>query len=174
MPRNCGICSACCRWPSVAEINKPTRESCQFLDKQGFRCTRYDTRPEACSAYHCTWIRGMGSAHEFRDRPDTCGVLIDRRSTQFGVVLVAKSLAPGAAMLPKGQGAIQRATRDEKTSCLVINDDELIIAVAGPDALKQEVARRGPQLGGQREFLQNIVAYTMQHKRVYPGLNHGG
>ncbi len=114
----------------------------------------------------------MGSAHESRDRPDTCGVLIDRRSTQFGVVLVAKSLTPGAAMSGKGQGAIQRATRDEKMPCLVINDDDQIIAAAGPPDFMQEVARKGPQLGNQRDWITNIVA-AAQEGRIYPGLDHG-
>ncbi len=173
-PRNCGTCSACCRWPSVAEIDKPAREPCRFLEKQAHHCTRYDTRPEACSAYHCTWIRGHGSSINNRDRPDSCGVLIDRRSTQFGVVLVAKSLTPGAAMSPKGQKAIERTTRDEGLPCLVINDDEQIIAAAGPPDFMQEVVRKGPELGGQREWLQNIVAYAMQEKKAYPGLQHGG
>ncbi|KKL22400.1 hypothetical protein LCGC14_2435830 [marine sediment metagenome] len=114
----------------------------------------------------------MGSAHDNRDRPDSCGVLIDRRSTQFGVVLVAKSLTPNAAMSPKGRRAIERTTRDEKMSCLIINDDELIIAVAGPDELKQEVVNKGGRLGGERDFFQNIVAYAVKHKKVYPGLAH--
>ncbi len=173
MPRNCGTCSACCRWPSVVEIDKPAREPCRFLGKKGYRCSIYDNRPKACSAYHCTWIRGMGSEHENRDRPDSCRVLIDRRSTQFGVVLVAKSLTPNAAMSPKGQRAIERTTRDEGLPCLVINDDEQIIAAAGPPDFMQEVVRKGPELGGQREWLVNIVAMA-QEGRVYPGLDHGG
>lgn len=174
MSRHCGTCSACCRWPSVAEIDKPARVPCQFLAKQGFnRCAIYGKRPEACSAYHCTWIRGHGSSIDNRDRPDTCGVLIDRRSTQFGVVLVAKSLTPGAAMSPKGQQAIERTTRDEGLPLLVINDDEQIIAAAGPKDFMKEVIAKGPHLGGQRDWLTNIVA-AAREGRVFPGLNHGG
>ncbi len=173
MPRSCGTCSACCRWPSVAEIDKPAREPCRFLGKQGYRCTIYSDRPEACSAYHCTWIRGHGSSMDSRDRPDSCGVLIDRRSTQFGVVLVAKSLFPGAAMSPKGQRAIERTTRDEGLPCLVINDDDQIIGAAGPPDFMQEVARKGPQLGNQKEWITNIVA-AAQEGRVFPGLEISG
>jgi hypothetical protein len=115
----------------------------------------------------------MGSAHEFRDRPDSCGVLIDRRSTQFGVVLVAKSLTPNAAMSPKGVKAIERTTRDEGLPCLVINDDEQIIAAAGPPGFMQEVVRKGPELGNQKDWITNIVAMA-QEGRIYPGLPHGG
>ncbi len=173
--RKCGTCSACCRWPSVAEIAKPARIPCQYLHKQGFRCTIYADRPKACAAYRCTWLRGMGSAHHNRDRPDTCGVLIDRRSTQFGVVLVAKSLVPGAAMSPKGKRAIERTTRDEGLPCLVIDDDERVIGAAGPPEFMKEVMSKGPdiRLGGQRDWITNIVA-AAQEGRVFPGLAHGG
>ena len=117
----------------------------------------------------------MGSAVDNRDRPDTCGVLIDRRSTQFGVVLVAKSLTPNAAMSPKGKRAIERTTRDEGLPCLVIDDDERVIGAAGPPEFMKEVMSKGPdiRLGGQKDWLTNIVA-AAQEGRIYPGLSHGG
>ena len=170
--RRCGTCSACCRWPLVAEIAKPAREPCRFLEKQGFRCKIYETRPEACAKYRCTWLRGMGATG---DRPNDCGVLIDRRSTQWGVVLVAKSLVPGAAMSPKGKRAIERTTRDEGLPCLVIDDDERVIGAAGPPEFMKEVMSKGPdiRLGGQKDWITNIVA-AAQEGRVFPGLDHGG
>ena len=175
--RKCGTCSACCRWPSVEEINKPAREPCRFLAKQGYRCTIYEDRPKACAEYRCAWLRGKGSVVNNRDRPDTCGVLIDRRSTQFGVVLVAKSLTPNAAMSPKGKRAIERTTRDEGMPCLVIDDDERVIGAAGPPEFMKEVERKiwngQGHLGGQKDWLVNIVA-AAQEGRVYPGLDHGG
>jgi len=173
--RKCGTCSACCRWPSIEEIDKPARESCRFLAKQGFHCTIYADRPKTCSSYQCTWLRGMGSELDNRDRPDTCGVLIDRRSTQFGVVLVAKSLTPNAAMSPKGKRAIERTTRDEGLPCLVIDDDERVIGAAGPPDFMKGVGRKGPdiRLGGPKDWLTNIVA-AAQEGRIYPGLDHGG
>ena len=172
MARKCGTCSACCRWPSVAEIAKPARVPCRFLEKQGFRCKIYKSRPEACAAYSCTWLRGKGAT---KDRPGTCGVLIDRRSTQFGVVLVAKSLTPGAAMSSKGKRAIERTTRDEGRSLVVIDDDERIIAAAGPPDFIKEVMSKGQdiRLGGKKEWITNIFT-AAQEGRVFPGLDHGG
>ena len=111
----------------------------------------------------------MGSAVDNRDRPDTCGVLIDRRSTQFGVVLVAKSLNPGTAMSSKGKRAIERTTRDEGLPCLVIDDDEHVIGVAGPPDFMKEVMK-DPRLGTQKDWITNIVA-AAQEGRIYPGLN---
>ena len=113
----------------------------------------------------------MGSDLDNRDRPDSCGVLIDRRSTQFGVVLVAKSLNPGAAMSFKGKRAIERATRDEGMPCLVIDDDERVIGAAGPPEFITEVTK-DPRLGTQKEWIINIVA-AAQEGRVFPGLDHG-
>ena len=170
--RKCGTCSACCRWPSIPALDKPARVPCQHLHKQGFRCTIYEDRPEACAAYNCTWLRGMGAT---KDRPDDCGVLIDRRSTQFGVVLVAKSLVPGATMSLKGKRAIERATRDEGLPCLVIDDDERVIGAAGPDDFMKEVMSKGPDIrvGGQKDWIANIVA-AAKEGRIFPGFNHAG
>ena len=109
MARECGTCSACCRWPSVPEIGKPARTPCQYLAKRGHGCVAYEHRPEACASYRCSWLRGTGAEE---DQPVRCHVLIDRRLTQFGHVLVAKPLRPEAAMTEKGRAAIQRATRD--------------------------------------------------------------
>lgn len=121
----------------------------------------------------------MGTELGNRDRPNVCGVLIDRRSTQFGVVLVAKSLVPGAAMSPAGRGAIERATRDEGSPCLVTaeDDDEKIIAAAGPpdfmEEVKQKILTGQGYLGGKQDWITNIIA-AAQEGRVYPGLAHGG
>lgn len=173
MSRKCGKCSACCRWPSVEEINKPPRVRCQYLHKLNY-CRIYKTRPEMCAEYHCTWIRGIGAK---RDQPDTCGVLIDRSSTQFGIVLVAKSLTPNAAMSRDGKLAIQRATKDSGLPCLVIDDNENIIGAAGPDDFMKEVMLKGKEgklhLGNQKEWITNIVS-AAQKGRIYPGLDHGG
>ncbi len=116
----------------------------------------------------------MGSDLDNRDRPDSCGVLIDRRSTQFGVVLVAQALNPGAAMSPKGKRAIERTTWDEGLPLVVIDDDERVIGAAGPPEFIKEVVSKGPdiRLGGQRDWITNIVA-AAQEGRVYPGLDHG-
>ena len=90
---------------------------------------------------------------------------------------MAKSLTPGSAMSPKGKRAIERATRDEGLSCLVIDDDEQIIGAAGPEDFMQEVMSKVGQginhLGGQKDWITNIVA-AAQEGRVFPGLEING
>ena len=113
-----------------------------------------------------------------KDRPGTSGVMIDRRSTQFGVVLVAHPLEPGAAMLPKGKRAIERATRDEGLPCLVADyeDVERVIGVAGPEDFRKEVESKSIDgvihLGGQKQWISNIVAAAAKGE-IYLGLTDG-
>ncbi len=168
--RKCGTCSACCRWPAVKEIDKPPRVTCRFLAKQGFRCTIYADRPKACSEYRCTWLRGMGSDHENRDRPDSCGVLIDRRWCQYGHVLVAKSLTPKAALAKKGQAAIMRAVKDSKMPCVVVDDDDpdLIVGACGSQEIIDDL-QKGPVRMGH-------ATHSVMVDRVLGqmGLSHGG
>lgn len=110
-----------------------------------------------------------------QDQPDKCGVLIDRRMTQFGHVLVAKPLRPHSAMTEKGRAAIQRATRDDGMACLIVDftDTERVIGVAGPEDLREEVESKAVdgviRLGGQKDWIGNIVA-AAQRGKVYPGL----
>ena len=175
MERKCGTCSACCRWPSVEEIGKPAKTPCRHLHRQGFRCTVYADRPEACSAYRCSWLRGTGANG---DRPNRCDVMIDRRSTQFGVVLVAHQLRSGAAMSPRGIRAIERARRDEGLPCLVADYDDVerVIGVAGPEDFREVVESSAVdgviRLGGQKQWINNVVSAAMQG-RIMPGLTDG-
>jgi len=175
MSRTCGTCSACCRWPSVPEINKPAKTPCPNLGKGGYKCTIYADRPGTCVNYQCSWLRGMGARE---DQPVLCHVMIDRRMTQWGQVLVAKSLRSGAAMTNKGKRAIQNATHDEGLPCLIVDheDTERVIGVAGPRDLIKEVESKAVngviKLGSSGDWIKNIVA-AAQQGRVMPGVIDG-
>ena len=142
--RQCGACSACCRWPSVKEIDKPAREPCRFLGRKGYRCIIYEDRPTACSKYRCSWLRGIGKK---ADQPDRCHILIDRRNNRFGYVLVAKPLRPGAATSRRGQAVISRAAVQDNMLCLIMDyhDSDRVVGVAGPKVVTAafEQAREG-------------------------------
>lgn len=175
MSRKCGTCSACCRWPSIdeGEFHKPARVTCQYLHKKkGYHCTIYEDRPKTCAAYQCSWLRGMGSDFENRDRPDSCGVLIDRRWCQYGHVLVAKSLYPKAALSRKGQAAIMRAVKDSKMICVIVDDDDpdLVVGACGSqeiiDDLQAGPVRMGKLPTGHAAIVDRILGQM--------GLGHGG
>ena len=112
------------------------------------------------------------------DQPVLCHVMIDRRYTQFGLTLVAKSLRPGAAMTRKGRSAIQRATHDEGLPCLIVDyeDTERVIGVAGPKDLIAEVESKAVNgyisLGRSSDWIKNIVS-AAQQGRVMPGVLDG-
>lgn len=114
----------------------------------------------------------MGSELDNRDRPDTCGVLIDRRWCQYGFVLVAKSLKPKAALTPKGQSAIMRAVADSKMICVIVDDDDsdLIIGACGSPEIIQEL-QTGPirleKLPTGHDAIVDRILGQM-------GLSHGG
>jgi len=160
MTRTCGTCSACCRWPSVPEINKPPKTSCKNLFKKGYGCKDYANRPKACAEYLCSWIKGLGVE---KDQPDKCHIIIDRKFTQFGIVLVAKQLRPGAAFTGRGKGAISRAAKDAGMLCLITDYDHIskVIGVAGPkeltDRFREENGNKPTQLGGGTDFANNLI-----------------
>lgn len=110
-----------------------------------------------------------------QDQPDTCSVLIDRRMTQFGQVLVAKPLRPNSAMAPKGREAIQHATRDEGLPCLIVDfeDTERVIGAAGPKDFIAEVESKAVngeiRLGNTSGWVENIISAALQG-RIMPGL----
>ncbi len=174
--RQCGSCSACCRWPSIEELDKPAKTACPNLEKCGYGCTIYENRPKHCMDYQCSWLRGVG---EDRDRPDVSKILIDRRNTQFGQgMLVAKPLHPNAEQSRKGQDAIINAAK-EAGACLVVDydDPDRVIGLVGPKELQQEAKRKEVngviRVGDSADWIQNILAHA-QEGRVYPGLDHGG
>lgn len=160
MPRTCGTCSACCRWPSVPEINKPARTPCPNLGEGGYKCTIYADRPETCVNYQCSWLRGMGA---IEDQPDTCHVLIDRRNTRWGLVLVAKPLEPGAALKKQGQDAISRTAQESNMLCLIVDyeDTDRVIGAAGPKSLVDEFRRKCGEkpvpLGSAGEHIEHLA-----------------
>ena len=55
---------------AIAELNKPTFQSCSHLCDTG--CDIYARRPGSCADYQCLWLQGH-LAEE--DRPDLLGVI---------------------------------------------------------------------------------------------------
>jgi hypothetical protein len=93
--RQCGECTACCTVLAVAELHKPARWACDYVDCTG--CAVYQIRPPTCRQFHCLWLRGaIAGGEEFR--PDRLGVLFDafRRTAGGPLLLFAVEVLPGA------------------------------------------------------------------------------
>ncbi len=140
--RECGTCSACCRWPEIPELNKPKGVACPNLESCGFGCTIYFERPKPCSDYKCSWLEGYGGPN---DRPDDCGVVVDRRMTEYGPMLVARDL--GGPDQPKKK-AIKRIARDLNMACFLVDDSdaERILFIRGPKGAMEELLEKHPEL----------------------------
>jgi hypothetical protein len=134
--RECGTCNACCIYPSVPEIQKPAGESCRFLSVGCDGCQIYERRPPSCKRYACGWVEGSG---RLGDQPEKIGVLIDRRETQFGLVLVARALRPGACEDRRSIKAMKCMSHELGMVCLVVSDD-----ITDNQRVKRIVGAPGP------------------------------
>lgn len=118
-----------------------------------------------CAKYRCSWLRGIGAE---KDRPDTCDVMIDRRMTQWGYVLVAKQLNPSAAQSTKGSNALRRAGKDSGMLVLVVDfeDTDRVIGAAGPKHLVEQFQKEtngAPvSLGTVSQYAERLVEKAME------------
>lgn len=124
-----------------------------------------------CAEYRCTWLRGLGA---IKDRPGTCGVLIDRRMTQWGYVLVAKQLEPFAAMTKRGENAIFRAAKDSGMLCLVVDfeDTDKVIGAGGDKPAVQQFEKEtkgiSVRLGKTSQYVERLIEKATEG--IWPGM----
>lgn len=72
--RSCGTCQFCCEHVPVEHpLNKPAGVKCQHQCSKG--CRIYDTRPDPCRYWCCTWLYQPETA-DMR-RPDQTGYAVD-------------------------------------------------------------------------------------------------
>lgn len=71
---SCGDCTECCSNLAIEKLLKREGDPCRSLSKNGKGCGRYETRPDSCRYFMCSWrIHGTWS-ESFR--PDKCGVML--------------------------------------------------------------------------------------------------
>lgn len=71
--RDCGGCTVCCWAMGVEAIDLAPFATCPH-STAGAGCSIYETRPEKCSQWHCSWVADDEFLSE-RDRPDRGGLL---------------------------------------------------------------------------------------------------
>jgi hypothetical protein len=60
--RACGDCSLCCKLLRIASLGKPVATWCSHC-KAGKGCEIYDSRPQDCRDFNCSWLTGnLGDA----------------------------------------------------------------------------------------------------------------
>lgn len=132
----CGGCTACCTTFEIIELGKPAFTPCVHLVEGG--CGIYDTRPDACRRFVCSWLAGkMGRDSSLR--PDNLG-LVASGSIDEGIGPTAHIMEsrPGAADELLGnrwfcqqtqaaeRGLIQPVVLIRKQGTLVYGTPELI------------------------------------------------
>jgi hypothetical protein len=127
--RVCGECTVCCVYPRIPELDKEGMRHCIHViaDEEeipgervcytGKGCSIYGKHPETCQKYLCEWRRGRGAD---ADRPDRCGVLIDRNKG-IGNAVECKPLWQNAANQEAGAAAIKRIAQDANMAALVLS-----------------------------------------------------
>lgn len=53
--RSCASCTLCCKVMAIRELDKPRLTWCSHCDKKR-GCTIYETRPETCREFYCSWM----------------------------------------------------------------------------------------------------------------------
>ena len=74
--RTCNGCAVCCELKSIAAVDTPTFQRCQYQTPND-RCAIYAQRPADCLTYSCAYRLGFGPAYA---KPSTTGVLVDVRN----------------------------------------------------------------------------------------------
>ena len=84
---------------------------------------------KACDDLRCEWLRGRGGEE---DRPDLCGILVDRLWSGRPLVgaIVGHSLGEGKAMSQEGQSAACNISRTCQMP-IVVEEAGDIVFVAG-------------------------------------------
>jgi hypothetical protein len=129
--RTCGDCVACCVYLRIEEpeLKKEGMRHCPHVMSDepeipgkrvcytGKGCRIYESRPKTCAGFQCEWLKGHG---EEADRPDRCGILIDR-SKGIENAIECKPLWSKAYDEPAGRDAIERISKSTGEPALVIS-----------------------------------------------------
>lgn len=127
--RECGDCVVCCVYLNIetSQLKKEAMTHCPHLETDepevrgkrvcytGKGCQIYRVRPKVCAGYKCEWLQGHG---DDSDRPDRCGVLVDR-SKGVENAIECKPIWEGAAEAPSGREAIKRISKSKGMPALV-------------------------------------------------------
>lgn len=128
--RDCGACDACCTLLEISELDKPAGKPCHNLSdaEEVVGCCNYDSRPEGCRNWNCSWRMGLGHKAE---RPDKIGLMFDvtRGAAKFPA-LVVRETREGAYEEPEAQEMLKRLV--EEGNMMILMKDGGARRVYGP------------------------------------------
>lgn len=135
--RVCGECQACCTTISVTDINKPKHTRCPNQCAAG--CAIYDSRPQSCQTYKCSWLEGLGRV---ADRPDKSGIIMEtlafhQQGREPFTLVVAMGIDPECPGFRRVKRLAAGIVKD--SVCLIHLGSEIVIYSKDKDA---ETAQR--------------------------------
>jgi len=86
MSRECGSCTLCCKVMGIHALEKPRHVWCDHA-MPGRGCAIYETRPEECRTFACTWLLDETLGSEWK--PDKCKMVLVSEGTRTMVYVDA-------------------------------------------------------------------------------------
>ena len=160
--RSCNGCTMCCDIPEIPELNKPRMVMCPNCTV-GVGCGIYDTRPQTCRAFHCSYLLHPELGEEWR--PTTCKMMIATEPPMGRIVVhVDKSHADAWRQEPYFSQIKSWAARSKLGHVLVWQGQAVVVVTRaaeidlGPARLDQYVAVKTRNIPGGKE----LYAYLME------------
>lgn len=102
--RACGSCTECCKPFGVPEVAKMDARLCTHCEP-GKGCKIYESRPERCRLFYCSWWKGKHSFLRESDHPNILKIVMDEEvgmigEARFGVLNLWET-KPGALQQPR-------------------------------------------------------------------------
>ena len=145
--RICGDCEECCYVASVVDesknFHKPACQKCPF---QNHGCTIYGKpeRPQICSDFQCSWLRGVG---EDKDRPDKSGVMASVNNMNGGTWGFIMDLKKNAH-LTTGRGMLELMVDRFNFPIVIVDYDNLEKGKGDYVVIKKTLEHRSSKIKG--------------------------
>ena len=85
--RRCGACSLCCKLAQVDELDKPAGVWCRHCAPGRGGCTIYETRPNVCRNWACSWIVDSRLGAEWYPLTSKMVLYIEDSGKRLGVLV---------------------------------------------------------------------------------------
>ncbi|HKD29844.1 MAG TPA: hypothetical protein VKC66_28525 [Xanthobacteraceae bacterium] len=85
--RICGDCSLCCKLAQVDELDKPAGVWCRHCAPGRGGCTIYETRPNVCRNWACSWIVDSRLGPEWYPLTSKMVLYIENSGDRLGVLV---------------------------------------------------------------------------------------
>ncbi|MFC1653851.1 hypothetical protein ACFL1M_03310 [Patescibacteria group bacterium] len=161
--RQCGECQVCCIVADVTEgeFKKPSCVACPLLKTDGFGCSVFGKkeRPNMCSTFECSWLKGFGSK---KDRPDKSGVMVSVNNMNGGNWIMVMDYKKNAHLY-SGKNIVVDIASQIDLPAIVVDYDNLKKGKGDYVLIKGKLKSRSSQIMGDflGKFSKSIDKYKL-------------